>query len=56
MIIQNEVHRARVVKGWAFIDLTDEEIESIRAFLDTGDTKFLPERFKREDYSIYTQR
>lgn len=31
-----EQRRARVVKGWAFQKLTDEEIAAIRAYLDGG--------------------
>lgn len=38
------------------MDLDEETIKSIRLFLKTGDTDKLPEKFKREDYSIYTTR
>jgi hypothetical protein len=52
-VIEKRHHRARVVKGWAFMDLPDLEAEAVRRFLDTGDTADLPERFRRPDYSIY---
>lgn len=56
MIIKKPHHRARVVKGWAFMDLTESEVNGIRRFLDTGNTGHLPTRFRKKDYSIYTQR
>ena len=56
MIIQKQHHRARVVKGWAFMDLDDKTIKAIKLFLDTGNTDFLPEQFKRKDYSIYLEK
>jgi hypothetical protein len=31
-----ETRRARVVKGWAFMDLSEEEVEAIKAYLDGG--------------------
>lgn len=45
--------RARVVKGWAFMNLSDEDNAKVRKFLATGNTEELPEEFKRKDYSIY---
>lgn len=56
MIIEKEHHRARVVKGWAFMNLDEETIIKIRQFLDSGDTDKLPKEFQRLDYSIYTTR
>lgn len=53
MLIKKQHHRARVVKGWAFTNLTEEEKIAVIKFMDTGNTDDLPERYKREDYSIY---
>ena len=53
MIIKKQHHRARVVKGWAFMDLDEQTNEAIRKFLGSGNTDDLPERFKHKDYSIY---
>lgn len=56
MIIEQEHHRARVVKGWAFMNLPEEDVWMIKTFLTTGDTDDLPSSFQRDDYSIYTGR
>lgn len=56
MIIEKEHHRARVVKGWAFMNLDQETKDQIEKFLSTGNTDDLPESFKRKDYSIYLTR
>lgn len=53
MIIEKPHHRNRIVKGWAFMKLTVDEITSIEKFLSSGDTDNLPDSFKRKDYSIY---
>lgn len=42
MKINNIVLRNRVVKGWAFTDLTWNEVEAIRKFLATGERSDLP--------------
>lgn len=56
MIIEKEHHRARVVKGWAFMNLDEDTINKIRKFLETGNTEDLPVKFQRADYSIYLGR
>lgn len=53
MIIEKQHHRARVVKGWAFMSLDKETVKKIRRFLDTGNTDYLPYQFTKADYSIY---
>lgn len=56
MIIEQPHHRARVVKGWAFMDLDAETVAAIRRFLESGNTDDLPASWQRPDYSIYTTR
>lgn len=55
-VVANPRHRARVVKGWAFMDLTDDEVTGVKAFLASGVTDSLPESFRRRDYTIYETR
>lgn len=46
MIVQRKTHRRRIVKGHAFMDLSAEDQSKVTYFLETGDSDYLPERFK----------
>lgn len=52
-VIEDEIVRARIVKGWAFMDLSDRDARRIRRFLASGDTAELPPKFRRNNYAIY---
>lgn len=46
---RQESHRRRVVHGWAFRDLTPQEVQEIRAYLDGGP---VPEEYKQIDLAL----
>ncbi len=53
MIVERDYARARIVKGWAFMDLTADDAVAVRRFLETGDTELLPAPFRRRDDADY---
>lgn len=55
-VVEKEHHRARVVKGWAFMALSDAEVAAVRAFLADGNTAHLPPRWQGLDYPLYERR
>ena len=52
--ITEETIRRRTVKGWAFMDLPEEEDSAIRAFLAGAAPEALPERW-RSRYTLERQ-
>lgn len=56
MIIEEQHKRARVVKGWAFMDLDESTTIAVKKFLESGDTDDLAgTRFHRtpEELELY---
>jgi hypothetical protein len=41
MIIEQKHWRARIIKGWAFMDLDDETLTKCRNFMDDGNLDHL---------------